>query len=366
MSTAALQCLSSTVCVSLPEPIHPCALLPPSDPDVGVFPEVFNRIQLIKLSKPTWTNYTERCLGGGTTLAVTTDPITTTEAETTSVFHTVTHTLTEAVTNMTNVTADRGASTTDSDATNDWVIPVIVVVIIVIILLLAIVAIICKTCHHAKSSGDTIHPVDLQLHEDVNYLNNKAEVGAFWRGHNPDDIEDHGNTAETTGTSLSVSKETGSANGCNGDHQFLDSHKTKTLPEHNQPSCREEREISRVNLETPATARELASESPNLQSRRKPYPSPKPKKSDGKKRSRKSKSKKEDTSTIYANHQFEKLAKGHDNVVFEGDHGHKPLPPEPVPLDPLSRPLPPQPCEGNKPTPARRSRAKVSPSISHI
>ncbi|XP_021364841.1 dentin sialophosphoprotein-like isoform X2 [Mizuhopecten yessoensis] len=151
MSTAALQCLSSTVCVSLPEPIHPCALLPPSDPDVGVFPEVFNRIQLIKLSKPTWTNYTERCLGGGTTLAVTTDPITTTEAETTSVFHTVTHTLTEAVTNMTNVTADRGASTTDSDATNDWVIPVIVVVIIVIILLLAIVAIICKTCHHAKS-----------------------------------------------------------------------------------------------------------------------------------------------------------------------------------------------------------------------
>ncbi|XP_033734938.1 uncharacterized protein LOC117323675 isoform X8 [Pecten maximus] len=380
MSTGALQCLSTTVCASLPEPIHPCALLPPTDPDQLKFPDIFNSIQNFKLTKPTWSDYTERCLGGTTAFpttvhtAVTTETVTTAEGETTSVFHTVTQTLTEAVTNVTidlkpdTITADTVTQTTPIDGGSksfNWIIPV--AIIAVLLIFIAVIFIICKIYHNSKSSGDTNHPVDLQLHENVNYLNNKAEAGAYWRGHNPENVEENGNSVDRKRTSMTVSTETGTANGCNGDLLFTDSNKkTKLLSaEYNQSE--EERRLSLVNSETPATARELVSDSPNLQSRRKPFPSPKPKKSVKKKHSRKSKSKKEDETAIYANHQFEKLAKSHDNVVFEREHDHsKPLPPEPLPFPPLSRPLPPQPSEESRPTPARRSKSKVTPSVNDI
>ncbi|XP_060071632.1 uncharacterized protein LOC132551492 isoform X2 [Ylistrum balloti] len=160
MSTAALQCLSTTVCASLPEPIHPCALLPPNDPDAGSFPDIYNSIQQFKLSKPTWSDYTERCLFRDSTertdnstyiskvAAVTTKAITTTQGETTSVYHTVTHTLTETVTNVT-IDVRPGTVISDGETSIDWVIPVAIVGSLVIII--AIVFIVYKTCHHAKS-----------------------------------------------------------------------------------------------------------------------------------------------------------------------------------------------------------------------
>ncbi|XP_069116684.1 dentin sialophosphoprotein-like isoform X3 [Argopecten irradians] len=162
MSTAGLQCLSTALCGTLPEPIHPCDLLPPTDPDPQKFPSIYNSIQDFKLTKPTWSEYTERCLGLTTapsTVAITTtETITTTEGETTSVFRTVTQTLTEVVT---NVTIDLKPDAITTDATTqtisvhggskdiDWVIPVAIV--ISLLLVVAVIFIIYKLCHHAKS-----------------------------------------------------------------------------------------------------------------------------------------------------------------------------------------------------------------------
>ncbi|XP_033734932.1 uncharacterized protein LOC117323675 isoform X2 [Pecten maximus] len=154
MSTGALQCLSTTVCASLPEPIHPCALLPPTDPDQLKFPDIFNSIQNFKLTKPTWSDYTERCLGGTTAFpttvhtAVTTETVTTAEGETTSVFHTVTQTLTEAVTNVT-IDLKPDTITAGGSKSFNWIIPV--AIIAVLLIFIAVIFIICKIYHNSKS-----------------------------------------------------------------------------------------------------------------------------------------------------------------------------------------------------------------------
>ncbi|XP_069116693.1 clumping factor A-like isoform X11 [Argopecten irradians] len=133
MSTAGLQCLSTALCGTLPEPIHPCDLLPPTDPDPQKFPSIYNSIQDFKLTKPTWSEYTERCLG------LTTAP-----------------------------------STVGGSKDIDWVIPVAIV--ISLLLVVAVIFIIYKLCHHAKSSAKTDNNGHLSYH-DIYQVDGEDQTG---------------------------------------------------------------------------------------------------------------------------------------------------------------------------------------------
>jgi len=63
----------------------------------------------------------------------------------------------------------------------------------------------CVTlCSNFSSSG-TRHPVELEVHERVNYLNNKAEKGEHWSDHNKPKEGEHQNLVPPTDNDDSIS-----------------------------------------------------------------------------------------------------------------------------------------------------------------
>ncbi|XP_061167724.1 uncharacterized protein LOC133176627 isoform X2 [Saccostrea echinata] len=97
-------------------------------------------------------------------------------------------TLKDVTTDFTNITSLQNdtlvpptsilsSSSADSDG---WIVPVVIVIILAFVI--AIIAVGVYMYKKKGKAGNITHTYDLQTHESVNYLNNKAEKGNRWSG----------------------------------------------------------------------------------------------------------------------------------------------------------------------------------------